>query len=296
LPATDLTASDIAAVQAKIRRRGLRWLHRHGHLDDLAVHALDAPDHAGGWSVDAQVEIPDWDRHGLERLVRYCARPPLAQERLRRLNDELLVYRLRKPTLDGRTELILTPLELLDRLVHLVTPPRVHKHRDCGVLAPNTKLRQAVNASADPGAAAGGDGVRAGGSVGRPDALAGDRPDRCPRQLGLNSMDSTERPSHECRRDRSRERRRRSGLLAPEAESRLAAQNRASQGCWRPVRRPPAWSGMIAVVESPETRCELGRWDAGLPRLNTWVRIGQPGIGPAVDALQNPFSIHTRLC
>ncbi|MBD3222318.1 hypothetical protein GF314_13855, partial [bacterium] len=47
---------------------------------DVAVHTLDAPDHAGGWSVDAQVEIPAWDRGGLERLVRYCARPPLAQD------------------------------------------------------------------------------------------------------------------------------------------------------------------------------------------------------------------------
>ena len=87
-PATDLDTSDIAAVQVKIRRCGLRWLHRHGHLDDLAVHTLDSADHAGGWSVDASVTIPDWDRHGLERLVRYCARPPLAQERLGRLNDE----------------------------------------------------------------------------------------------------------------------------------------------------------------------------------------------------------------
>jgi hypothetical protein len=59
--------------------------------------------------------------------VRYCTRPPLAQERLGRLNDELLVYRLRMPTMDGRTALILTPLELLDRLAHLVTPPRIHK-------------------------------------------------------------------------------------------------------------------------------------------------------------------------
>jgi hypothetical protein len=32
--------------------------------------------------VDASVTIEDWDRQGLERLVRYCARPPLAQERL----------------------------------------------------------------------------------------------------------------------------------------------------------------------------------------------------------------------
>jgi CubicO group peptidase (beta-lactamase class C family) len=57
--------------------------------------------------------------------------------------------------------------------------------------------------------------------------------------LGLNPPDSTERLSHECRRDRSRERRRRTGLLAPEAESRLAARNRPSRGCWRPLCRPP---------------------------------------------------------
>jgi hypothetical protein len=44
-PATELDACDIATVQAKIRRRGLRWLHRHGHLDDLAVHTLPLCEH-----------------------------------------------------------------------------------------------------------------------------------------------------------------------------------------------------------------------------------------------------------
>jgi len=152
-PACDLDVADFQSVQTKIRKRGLRWLQRHGHLDSAAVHALDAVDHAGGWSVEASVSIADWDRHGLERLVRYCARPPLSQERLGRLNDQTLVYSLRKPTLDGRTELILTPLELLDRLAHLVTPPRIHKHRYCGVLAPNAKLRRAVIESAGPAGA-----------------------------------------------------------------------------------------------------------------------------------------------
>jgi len=152
-PAVELDTADFQAVQTKIRKRGLRWLYRHGHLDSAAVHALDAVDHAGGWSVDASVTIAGWDRHGLERLVRYCARPPLSQERLGRFDDERLVYSLRKPTLDGRTELFLTPLELLDRLAHLVTPPRVHKHRYCGVLAPNARLRRAVTESAGPAGA-----------------------------------------------------------------------------------------------------------------------------------------------
>jgi hypothetical protein len=149
-PALDLGREDFAAVQAKMRKRGLRWLLRHGHLDDLAVHTLDTPDHAGGWSVDASVTVPGWDRQGLERLVRYCARPPLSGERLGRLDADTLVYRLRKPTMDGRTELLLTPHQLLERLAQLVTPPRRHKHRYCGVLAPNARLRQAVTASAGP--------------------------------------------------------------------------------------------------------------------------------------------------
>ncbi|MBK7670270.1 MAG: transposase [bacterium] len=152
-PALDLEPGDFEAVQAKMRHRGLRWLHRHGHLDDDALHVLDSSEHAGGWSVDASVTIPGWDRHGLERLARYCARPPLSQDRLGRLNEQTLVYSLRRPTADGRTELLLTPIELLDLLAQLVTPPRLHKHRYCGVLAPNAALRAAVTASAGPAGA-----------------------------------------------------------------------------------------------------------------------------------------------
>jgi len=53
-------------------------------------------------------------------------------------------YNLRRPTVDGRTELLLTPVALLDNLAQLVTPPRLHKHRYCGVLAPNAALREAA--------------------------------------------------------------------------------------------------------------------------------------------------------
>jgi len=42
-------------------------------------------------------------------------------------------------------------VELLDRLAALVPPPRLHRHRYFGVLAPNAPLRTAVTALA-PGA------------------------------------------------------------------------------------------------------------------------------------------------
>ncbi len=135
-PATDLDAAKVKAVANQMRHRGLRWLVKHEHLDAAAAHDMGAWHHAGGWSVDASVQVPAWDRHGLERLARYCARPALAGERLGRLNADTLVYRLRRPALDGRTEILLTPLQFLGRLVDLLGPPRKHRHRYYGVLAP----------------------------------------------------------------------------------------------------------------------------------------------------------------
>jgi hypothetical protein len=97
------------------------------------------------------------DRAALERLLRYCARPPFAMDRLRKEGIDL-VYRCAKqrsePTGDKRgakvDELHLTPLELIDRIAALVPPPRTHRHRYFGVLAPNSPLRAAVTALATP--------------------------------------------------------------------------------------------------------------------------------------------------
>jgi hypothetical protein len=44
--------------------------------------------------------------------------------------------------------LVLTPLELINRIAQLVPPPRTHRHRYYGVLAPNSPLRAAVTAMA----------------------------------------------------------------------------------------------------------------------------------------------------
>ncbi|MCP3878559.1 MAG: IS91 family transposase, partial [Sulfitobacter sp.] len=59
-----------------------------------------------------------------------------------------LMYHLPKAQPDGRTELMLTPLELIDRLAALIPPPHTHRHRYHGVLAPNATLRAAVTALA----------------------------------------------------------------------------------------------------------------------------------------------------
>jgi len=98
--------------------------------------------------VDATVRIEAADRPGLERLLRYCARPPFALERLQQRDAEHLIYENTRSGPGGSGPQILTPLQLIDRLAALVPPPRVHRHRYYGVLAPNSPLRPAVTAMA----------------------------------------------------------------------------------------------------------------------------------------------------
>jgi len=109
----------------------LRLLERRGILPADVVEDMLQWSHAGGFSVDASVSIGARDRRGLERLLRYCARPVFALERLHWCDErhERLVYRLLKALPDGRTSLELTPLELIHRLGQLLTPPRKHRHR-----------------------------------------------------------------------------------------------------------------------------------------------------------------------
>jgi hypothetical protein len=146
--AAGLEANAIAEVQAQVRWRLLRAFVRRGLLPDDDAQAMAQWAHGGGVSVDASVRIAAADRAGRERLLRYCARPPLALDRRCERDAEHLLYESAKTGPGGTGPLRLTPLQLLDRLAAPVPPPRVHRHRYFGVLAPNAPLRAAVTALA----------------------------------------------------------------------------------------------------------------------------------------------------
>ena len=77
----------------------------------------------GGFSLHAAVRLEAEDRAGLERLLRCCARPAFASERLCWEGHEQPVsYALPKPLPSGQAEFTLTPLELLDRPAALALP------------------------------------------------------------------------------------------------------------------------------------------------------------------------------
>jgi hypothetical protein len=123
----------------------LRHFHTHSLLDETDALGMLTWQGSGGFSIDASVRIEGDDRAGIERLLRYCARPPFALERLHALGGvpslssphAQLLYRFPRPT----------PKEVR-------APPRIHRQRYHGVLAPNARSRQAVVAIGRPQAAA----------------------------------------------------------------------------------------------------------------------------------------------
>jgi hypothetical protein len=155
-PASAIDETAVAQVRTDLRRRILRAFVGRGLIEKADAKDMLGYQHSG-FSVDAGVCIEAHDRAALERLLRYCARPPFAMERLRK-EGAALVYRCAKqhsePTSDKRgakaDELHLTPLELIAPIAALVPPPRTHRHRYFGVLAPNSPHRAAVTALATP--------------------------------------------------------------------------------------------------------------------------------------------------
>ena len=98
------------------------------------------PQH-GGMSLHAEVAVPARDRHRLERLCRYVARPPLASERLEARCDGALTLRLKTRWRDGTTHILMQRSQLLERLVPLIPPPHAHQVRYHGILAPGASHR-----------------------------------------------------------------------------------------------------------------------------------------------------------
>ncbi|MDQ2993552.1 MAG: transposase [Pseudomonadota bacterium] len=101
--------------------------------------------------MNADVRIDSGDRKGLERLLRYCARPAFSGERLKATTDfnknadaMRLLYDINKNAHESQPPLHLTATEYLDKIAQLIPPPRRHRHHYHGVLAPNSRYRSRV--------------------------------------------------------------------------------------------------------------------------------------------------------
>lgn len=154
---------DKEPLLAKCYAASIRYLSAFGHNAGKPLIRLISQELIKGESTDeltvmgfnlhASVALADHDRAGLERTIRYMGRPPLSADRLKMAPDgEHLLLTLKSPWRDGTSKIILTPFELLERLVALVPPPRKNLIRYHGVFGPNAEIRdQVVAGIADSG-------------------------------------------------------------------------------------------------------------------------------------------------
>jgi len=133
-----------------VGQRVLRFGDGRNEEDDVPQPSLRCAT-VEGVSVHAEVGVPARDRRRLQRLCRYMARPPVATQRLYRLADGRLLYRLKRRWRDGTTHVVFEPLEFLEKLAALVPPPRIHQIRFHGILGPAAGARRfVVPAAAEP--------------------------------------------------------------------------------------------------------------------------------------------------
>jgi hypothetical protein len=113
--------------------------------DESGLHIASALSVAeAGFSLHAATTASADDARAREGLCKYVLRPPLAQERLRLLDDGLVRVELKRPFSDGTVAVDMDPLSLLCRLAAAVHPPKFHVVRYAGILASAHHLRSLV--------------------------------------------------------------------------------------------------------------------------------------------------------
>jgi hypothetical protein len=103
------------------------------------------------FDLDASTEVSHRRRDRLEPLCRYLLRPPLADRRLRLMDDGLIALELKRPWSNGTTWLTMTPTIFLERLCSLVPRPEKNTIIYRGVLAAHSSARADILPKPVPG-------------------------------------------------------------------------------------------------------------------------------------------------
>jgi hypothetical protein len=150
-----LLAKLLAAATAGAPPAG--WAHKRKPVrivldpHDRPVAKGNLCSQAHGFNLHAATKVVANDKQGRVTLCKYILRPPLANDRLKILDDGRVRLEFKRPWSDGTTSVELEPLALIARLAALVPPPNRHLVRYFGVLSSHAASRsEVVPAPAEP--------------------------------------------------------------------------------------------------------------------------------------------------
>ena len=147
----ELANASVQGLVATGPRRGCRVLRLGGTGDDAdaTIPSKRCADVAG-FNVHANTCARANDRKRLEILVKYLARPPIANDRLSELPDGRLALKFKQAWRDGTSHVVFTPHELIEKLIPLIPRPRAHLVRYHGILGPAAEDREKVVLTSAP--------------------------------------------------------------------------------------------------------------------------------------------------
>ena len=97
-----------------------------------------------GFNLHAARRVKKHQRGQLESLLSYMGRSALSAERLTLRSDGDLEYKMKRRFSDGSEKVVLSPTELIEKLVAIIPLPRAHLTRYGGVFASAHPLRSKV--------------------------------------------------------------------------------------------------------------------------------------------------------
>jgi len=147
----ELANASVQGLVATGPRRGCRVLRLGATGEDAnaTITGKRCADVAG-FNVHGNTGARANERQRLEILVRYLARPPIANERLSELPDGRLALQLKQRWRNGTTHVVFTPHELIEKLIPLIPRPRAHVVRYHGVFGPAAEDRGKIVPSSGP--------------------------------------------------------------------------------------------------------------------------------------------------
>lgn len=122
----------------------IRKIGSLGGRNDEAFSAGHLSAILGGFSLHATVCIEKENRDRLQKLCKYLLRPPIAEDRLKKLNNGEILFEMKTTWGDGTRAILFKPLELIEKLMAIIPQPRIHQVRFHGILAPSATDREKV--------------------------------------------------------------------------------------------------------------------------------------------------------
>ncbi len=128
----------------KVRRIGRGF----GYEEEISLIKGKRLASVNGFTCHANRFIGAGERKKLENLISYGARGPFSHKRLSLKDptspDGDLVYELKSAWHDGTRAILLSQMEIIEKLAALVPPKYLHTSRQFGVFAPNSSMRRDV--------------------------------------------------------------------------------------------------------------------------------------------------------